>query len=113
MTVPLSDIQSNSEHSQPDWCSLDIPPTPPIDLASPTEQQSNNGLKSSDVGDSPLRSPSSERNDASDAEGDVVDWAQLDKTEEREPRGRSSDEVCINRLPLAFVSFTAVMDLRC
>ena len=111
VTVPLSDIQSNSEHTQPDWRTLDIPPTPPIDLASPTEQQSNNGLKSSDAGAFSAQSPSSERNDASDVEGDEVDWAQLDKTEEQEPRGESSDEVCTH-IPstLCLVLIMKVMD---
>lgn len=101
VTVPLSDIQSNHEHSPSDWRSIDVPPTPPVDLVSPTEQRHDNGLKSGDLGGSALRSPTSDRNDASDAEGDVVDWAQLDKTEEQEPRGESSDEVgrtdCLDR----------------
>lgn len=101
VTVPLSDIQSNPEQSPSDWRSVDVPPTPPVDLVSPTEQQQqdDNGLKSGDVGGSALRSPSSDRNDASDTEGDVVDWAQLDKTEEQEPRGDSNDEVGRTRHP--------------
>lgn len=95
VTVPLSDIQSNPENSPCDWRSADVPPTPPVDLDSLTEQQRHHvyGLESEDVGGPPLRSPSSERNDTSDVEGDVVDWAQLDKTEEQEPRGDASDEV--------------------
>lgn len=84
VTVPLSDVQSNSEHTQSDWRSLDIPVTP----------TDPNALKSDPAGGSSTRSPSSERNDTGDeAEGDV-DWAQLDKTEEQEPRGEGSDEVC-------------------
>ena len=84
VTVPLSDVQSNSEHTQSDWRSLDIPVTP----------TGQNALKSDPRGGSSTRSPSSERNDTGDeAEGDV-DWAQLDKTEEQEPRGEGSDEVC-------------------
>lgn len=58
-----------------------------------------------------MQSPSSERNDASDVEGDEVDWAQLDKTEEQEPRGESSDEVCTH-IPSTpcLVLITEVMD---
>lgn len=102
VTVPLSDIQSNPENSPGDWRSSDVPPIPPVDIDSLTEQQQqqhDHGLKSGDVGGPPLRSPSSERNDTSDVEGDVVDWAQLDKTEEQEPRGDSSDEVGSSVLP--------------
>lgn len=97
-TVPLSDIQSNSEHTQPDWPALDIPHTP-VDLVSPTEQ--NHGLKTSPVGSS-TRSPSSDKSErvggTDDAENDEVDWAQLDRTEEQEPRGEDSDEVCLHDL---------------
>lgn len=87
VTVPLSDVQSNSEHSQPEWRSLNIPLTP-ADPVSPT--QSDNGAKS-DAGNSMRRSQYSDRVDATE---DEVDWAELDKTEEQEPRGEGADEVC-------------------
>lgn len=85
VTVPLSEVQSDSEHTQPDWRSLNIPQTP-ADPVSPT--QSDNGAKS-DAGNSSRRSQCSDR-----GMDDEVDWAELDRTEEQEPRGEDADEVC-------------------
>lgn len=98
VTVPLSDIQSSSENTQPNWPALDIPRTP-VDPVSPAEQ--NHDLKTSDV-ESSTRSPSSVKSGridgTDDADNDEVDWAQLDRTEEQEPRGEDSDEVCLHDL---------------
>lgn len=85
VTVPLSEVQSDSEHTQPEWRSLNIPQTP-ADPVSPT--QSENGAKS-DAGNSSRRSQYSDR-----GLDDEVDWAELDRTEEQEPRGEDADEVC-------------------
>ena len=84
VTVPLSEVQSDSEHTQPEWRSLNIPQTP-ADPVSPT--QSENGAKS-DAGNSSRRSQCSDR-----GMDDEVDWAELDRTEEQEPRGEDADEV--------------------
>ncbi|GCB22929.1 EVI5-like protein [Aspergillus awamori] len=102
VTVPLT---SNSEHTQPDWRSLNIPQTP-VDVTSPTREHSSDGEEDSRTtptqepartdldqcsnnGDaSSIRSRSSEERDRSDA----VDWEELEKTEEQEPRCEGSDE---------------------
>ncbi|KAF9892039.1 ecotropic viral integration site [Aspergillus nanangensis] len=109
VTVPLSDIQSSSEHSEPEWRTLDIPPTPVDATHSPEE-------KCSDAEDQETRastptvddaqhilqpiayrepsissqSRSSGQPDRGDA--DVVDWEELEKSEEQEPRKEGSDE---------------------
>ncbi|OJJ82633.1 putative GTPase activating protein (Evi5) [Aspergillus glaucus CBS 516.65] len=83
VTVPLSEVQFDSEHTQPEWRSLNIPQTP-ADPVSPT--QSENGAKS-DAGNSSRRSQCSDR-----GMDDEVDWAELDRTEEQEPRGEDADE---------------------
>ncbi|RHZ56398.1 hypothetical protein CDV55_105439 [Aspergillus turcosus] len=105
VTVPLSDVQSNSEHSQPDWRTLDIPRTP-VDSTFPGENEVYGGddveretTPTRDCGKTELatdctsaapsvRSRSSEEYER----GDAVNWEELDKTEEQEPRGEGSDE---------------------
>lgn len=85
VTVPLSEVQSDSEHTQPEWRLLNIPQAP-ADPVLPT--QSDNGAKS-DAENSSRRSQCSDR-----GMDDEVDWAELDRTEEQEPRGEDADEVC-------------------
>lgn len=107
VTVPLSDIQSNSEHTQPDWRNLDIPQTP-VDSTSPEvlEDESEEEIKTTptrdgakpeveqDSGANPTRSRSHDgKGQRKSGDRDVVDWEELDKTEENEPRGEGSDEV--------------------
>jgi hypothetical protein len=109
VTVPLSDIQSNSEHTQPDWRTLDIPQTP-IEVTSPTEESVNADDPTTRTtptrdSDKPILQPhtyrssivsrSSEEIFRGDVDG--VDWQELDKSEEQEPRGEGSDEVRIMR----------------
>lgn len=104
VTVSLSDIQSNSEHTQPDWRSLDIPPTP---LESKFESESNQNRPQS-FGPQALQdaakaaplpvdeppTPTTIEHKTLDEEMDnEVDWENLEKTEEQEPRGEGSDEV--------------------
>lgn len=104
VTVSLSDIQSNSEHTQPDWRSLDIPPTP---VESKFESDSNQNRTQS-FGPQALRdaaktapilvdeppTPTTVESKMIDEETDnEVDWENLEKTEEQEPRGEGSDEV--------------------
>ncbi|KAB8068957.1 rab-GTPase-TBC domain-containing protein [Aspergillus leporis] len=104
VTVPLSDIQSNSEHTQPDWRTLDIPQTP-IEVTSPTEESVNADDPTTRTtptrdSDKPILQPhtyrssivsrSSEEIFRGDVDG--VDWQELDKSEEQEPRGEGSDE---------------------
>lgn len=102
VTVSLSDVQSNSEHTQPDWHTLDIPPTP---VESSCESESSQNRTQSfgpqalqDAAktctapvDEPQTPTAPQDNDDTDNE---VDWENLDKTEEQEPRGEGSDEVC-------------------
>ncbi|GMF79769.1 unnamed protein product [Aspergillus oryzae] len=106
VTVPLSDVQSSSEHTQPDWRTLDIPQTP-IEVTSPTGESVDDDEPTSTT---PTRdsepqilqprtyrasvvSRSSEEIFRGDIDG--VDWRELDKSEEQEPRGEGSDEVRI------------------
>ncbi|KOC17833.1 GTPase activating protein [Aspergillus flavus AF70] len=103
VTVPLSDVQSSSEHTQPDWRTLDIPQTP-IEVTSPTGESVDDDEPTSTT---PTRdsepqilqprtyrasvvSRSSEEIFRGDIDG--VDWRELDKSEEQEPRGEGSDE---------------------
>jgi hypothetical protein len=110
VTVSLSDIQSNSEHTQPDWRNLDIPPTP----VESTHEAEGNHTKTESFGPMALRdaarttptpvdeppTPTSTEDRALDEEADnEVDWENLEKTEEQEPRGEGSDEVCDLRSP--------------
>lgn len=108
VTVSLSDIQSNSEHTQPDWRSLDIPPTPvesaheyesdpkrstveslgpmPLQDAAKTTSVPTDGPPTPKIADQPNKP------DEAEADNDV-DWENLEKTEEQEPRGEGSDDV--------------------
>ncbi|PYH92306.1 hypothetical protein BO71DRAFT_400651 [Aspergillus ellipticus CBS 707.79] len=103
VTVPLT---SNSEHTQPDWRTLDIPRTP-VDVTSPTREHPSTDENDSKTAPTlePARSdlePSSTGGDASsirsrhsedrDRKDDIVDWEELEKTEEQEPRCEGSDE---------------------
>lgn len=90
VTVPLSDVQSNSDPSHPDHT-----PQTPLDDSPGT----NGNTIPTPVDDHAAvpTMPSSAHNEVSpveDAEDDVVDWAELEKTEEQEPRDEQSDEVC-------------------
>lgn len=104
VTVPLSDVQSNADPSHPDWNSLNTPQTPvdgfPAGEGQANTPQAHNAPLGADMaskGDPApgpsIRLPDGDTPQADDAEGDVVDWAQLEKTEEQEPRGEQSDEV--------------------
>ncbi len=109
VTVSLSDIQSNSEHTQPDWRTLNIPPTPvqathePEAMKSKTESFGPMALLDAarttptavDEPPTPTSaSPSSVDVVQSGEEVDSeVDWEKLDRTEEQEPRGEGSDNV--------------------
>lgn len=110
VTVSLSDIQSNSEHTQPDWRNLDIPPTP----VESSHEAEGNHTKTESFGPMALRdaarttptpvdeppTPTSTEDRVLDEETDnEVDWENLEKTEEQEPRGEGSDEVCDLRSP--------------
>ncbi|KAF5862571.1 ecotropic viral integration site [Aspergillus alliaceus] len=103
VTVPLSDIQSNSEHTQPDWRTLDIPQTP-VEVTSPTEgsvDADEPTTKTTPTRDSkPILQPHTYRasivsrssEEIFRGEADGVDWKELEKSEEQEPRGEGSDE---------------------
>lgn len=110
VTVALSDIQSNSEHTQPDWRNLDIPPTP----VESTRGPEGNHSKTESFGPMALRdaarttptpvdeppTPTSTKDKTLDEETDnEVDWENLEKSEEKEPRGEGSDEVGDLRCP--------------
>ncbi|RAH74880.1 putative GTPase activating protein (Evi5) [Aspergillus aculeatinus CBS 121060] len=103
VTVPLT---SNSEDTQPDWRTLNIPPTP-IDIITPTSGNSSD--KETDARTTPIQDPQTfelqpvaYRDDASSTRSrrssgehdrqDAVDWEELEKTEEQEPRCEGSDE---------------------
>lgn len=97
VTVALSDNQSSSEHTQPDWRTLDIPPTP-VEM-SHLEKESEESFGPVPLQDAARTTPTPETPGA-DRErqtGEMfdneVDWENLDKTEEQEPRGEGSDEV--------------------
>ena len=96
VTVSLSDIQSSSEHTQPDWRNLDIPPTPVV--ASHMEETDSFGPGIQDGRTTPTPEDDMPTPDANEEkqleEGDNdVNWENLDKTEEQEPRGEGSDDV--------------------
>ena len=101
VTVALSDKQSNSEHTQPEWCTLNVPPTP--SEITPESEESFGPVPLQDAArttptpedDMPGASGERQEPDMSDNE---VDWENLDKTEEQEPRGEGSDEVSGRRL---------------
>ncbi|KAJ5231891.1 uncharacterized protein N7469_006479 [Penicillium citrinum] len=96
VTVSLSDIQSSSEHSQPDWRNLDIPPTP---VNASHEGESFGPMPLQDAARTtpvPMSEPSTpiatRDKDADDEAENEVNWESLEKTEEKEPRGEGSDE---------------------
>lgn len=95
VTVSLS---SNSEHTQPEWRTLDIPRTP-VEVTSPASAEESETRTTPTLGTAKpvrnagasIRSRSSE--DGERGEGDAVDWEELEKSEEQEPRREGSDEV--------------------
>ncbi|KAF7715177.1 Uncharacterized protein PECH_006081 [Penicillium ucsense] len=107
VTVALSDNLSNSEHTQPEWRSLNIPPTPveshsPVTLQDQTESFGPKVLldaaKPIPIPTDELPSPTTQDDNAGKldlhdegfkSEGD---WTDLDRTEEQEPRGEGSDD---------------------
>ncbi|KAG0160848.1 hypothetical protein PDIDSM_8379 [Penicillium digitatum] len=93
VTVALSDNQSSSEHIQPDWRTLDIPPTP-VEI-SHLEKESEESLEPAPLARTTPH-PQSLGADRGRQTGDMfdneTDWETLDKTEEQEPRGEGSDE---------------------
>ncbi|KAL4908500.1 hypothetical protein BDW74DRAFT_101185 [Aspergillus multicolor] len=93
VTVPLS---SNSEDTQPDWRTLEIPQTPVHATIHSDEEISPKTTPTSakpDLGSELARTRISEEHDRIDGlEGDGVDWEELEKTEEQEPRMEGSDE---------------------
>lgn len=104
VTVPLSEPQSTTETTHPDWPSFESPRTPvePFSLSdqlSDTEDPvkttpTQNDVRRSNPEDvASVRSRSSETDQTEDSDGECVDWAELDKTEEQEHRG-DGDEVC-------------------
>ncbi|KAL5336027.1 rab-GTPase-TBC domain-containing protein [Aspergillus crustosus] len=93
VTVPLS---PGSEDNQPEWRTLDIPRTP---IETTPESDDKIDAESTPTSAKPdleselARSRISEENDHPDVlEGDTVDWEELEKTEEQEPRMEGSDE---------------------
>lgn len=103
VTVSLSDVQSNSEHTQPDWHTLDIPQTP---VESSCNSESNQNRPQSfgpgpqalqdaaKTSIAPVDEPPTPTAPQDKAIEDDMDWENLEKTEEQEPRGEGSDEVC-------------------
>lgn len=104
VTVSLSDIQSNSEHTQLDWRTLDIPPTP-VESSHESEANQNgtqsfgpralrDAAKTTPVSlDKPLTLTTTEDTTVDGDSENEVDWENLEKTEEQEPRGEGSDDV--------------------
>lgn len=97
VTVPLS---SNSEDTQPDWRTLDIPQTP-VESTMHSDDEIDRKTTPTPTSVRPdletelSRTRISEENDRTDTlEGDAVDWEELEKTESQEPRTEGSDEVC-------------------
>ncbi|KAK9849721.1 hypothetical protein MYU51_013233 [Penicillium brevicompactum] len=100
VTVALSDKQSNSEHTQPDWCTLNIPPTP-VEMTH-LEQENEESFGPVPLQDAARTTPTPEddmptpgangERQQSEMFDTEVDWENLDKTEEQEPRGEGSDE---------------------
>ena len=102
VTVPLSDAQSNVDPSQPGCSSPSTPKTPTVvfreaddqqDMSQADESTSGSELDDQDRTTDSSSLPDTNGTQQDDAHGDVVDWAELDKTEEQEPRGEQSDEV--------------------
>jgi hypothetical protein len=109
VTVSLSDIQSNSEHTQPDWRTLDIPPTPVLvtheseAIKSKTESFGPMALLDAarttptPVDELPTPTSAEPRHvnagQTGEEDENEVNWENLDRTEEQEPRGEGSDDV--------------------
>ncbi|KAL2858479.1 rab-GTPase-TBC domain-containing protein [Aspergillus pseudoustus] len=90
VTVPLS---SNSEDTQPEWRTLEIPQTPINSIARTNDEISPKTTPTyakPDLQSELARSRTSD--DVDRTEGDGVDWEELEKTEEQEPRMEASDE---------------------
>lgn len=97
VTVSLSDIQSSSEHSQPDWRNLDIPPTP-VNASHEGESFGpmplQDAVRTTPVPMSEPSTPTATKDTEAEEDADnEVNWENLEKTEEKEPRGEGSDEV--------------------
>ncbi|KAI9374691.1 rab-GTPase-TBC domain-containing protein [Aspergillus egyptiacus] len=91
VTVPLS---SNSEDTQPEWRTLDIPQTPgecTTQLDDGTEAKSTPTPAKPDL-QTELALSRNDENDRASFVNDAVDWEELEKTEEQEPRNEGSDE---------------------
>ncbi|KAL4780306.1 rab-GTPase-TBC domain-containing protein [Aspergillus varians] len=93
VTVPLS---SNSEDTQPDWRTLEIPQTP-VDTTLLSDDETDTKITPTsakpDLETELSRTRIREENGrAHILEGDAVDWEELEKTEEQEPRREGSDE---------------------
>ncbi|KAL2817994.1 rab-GTPase-TBC domain-containing protein [Aspergillus cavernicola] len=93
VTVPLS---SNSEDTQPEWRTLNIPQTP---IEASTQSDDEISPKTTPTSANPNleteleHARNGEADDRADIlEGDAVDWEELEKTEEQEPRTEASDE---------------------
>ncbi|KAJ5138264.1 Protein of unknown function DUF3405 [Penicillium bovifimosum] len=96
VTVALSDKQSSSEHTQPEWRTLDIPPTP-MEM-SHLEKESEDSFGPMPLQDAAKITPILEDEgpnrvrQTGEMFDNEADWENLDKTEEQEPRGEGSDE---------------------
>jgi hypothetical protein len=97
VTVALSDNQSSSEHTQPEWRNLDIPSTP---VNNTHEGESFGPMALQDAARTtpvPISEPSTPTatrdKDVEEEIDNEVDWTNLEKTEEKEPRGEGSDDV--------------------
>ncbi|CAI7602320.1 unnamed protein product [Penicillium manginii] len=96
VTVALSDNQSSSEHTQPEWRNLDIPSTP---VNNTHEGESFGPMALQDAARTtpvPISEPSTPTatrdKDVEEEIDNEVDWTNLEKTEEKEPRGEGSDD---------------------
>ncbi|KAJ5272936.1 hypothetical protein N7478_008061 [Penicillium angulare] len=103
VTVSLSDKQSSSEHSQPDWRTLNIPPIPVESVhESPINRNTADSFGPMPLRDAAQRTPlpedelltptSPELEQVEEEPEHEVDWDNLVKTEEQEPRGEGSDD---------------------
>lgn len=95
VTVALSDNQSSSEHTQPDWRTLDIPPTPVeiSHLEKESEEACEPALRDATGTPAPQNRDANGGRQPGEMFDNEGDWENLDKTEEQEPRGEGSDEV--------------------
>lgn len=98
VTVALSDNQSSSEHTQPEWRNLDIPSTP-VNITHEGESFGPMALQdAAKTTPVPVSEPSTptatrDKDNIEEETENEVDWANLEKTEEKEPRGEGSDDV--------------------